>query len=134
MTGRWAGTSLGPRPHPASVASDNGCAVPGSPLTRLDDERDPAFVGGLQCEAGVMAELPEFIDLDGAFRAAFYLVRQYVERESAPDEGLVLLLQYLWTDPARWSDWQSAVVQALADDGVANPNHDGVWQERPPMP
>jgi hypothetical protein len=81
-----------------------------------------------------VAELPESIDLDEAFRAAFYMVLQYVERENAPDRGLVLLLQYLWTDPARWTDWKSAVVRALADGGIANPDHNGVWQDRPSIP
>ncbi len=80
------------------------------------------------------ADPPDSIDLDQAFRAAFYMVRQYVGREADPDEGLVLLLQYLWSDPARWADWKAAVEQAMTDGGLANPDHEGVWRERPPMP
>jgi hypothetical protein len=67
--------------------------------------------------------LPESLTLDEAFRAAFYLVDQYIALEHQPDEGLVLLWAYLQSDPARWGDWQTAVRTALADGGAANPDH-----------
>jgi hypothetical protein len=79
-------------------------------------------------------DLPATLTLDEAYRAAFYLVRDYVALESHPDEGLALLLQYLWTDPARWGDWTTAVRAALADDGLADPDHEGLWRLRPDMP
>jgi hypothetical protein len=79
-------------------------------------------------------KIPERLTLDEAYRAAFYMVLQYVELESAPDEGLVLLMQYLWTDPARWDDWQAAVRRALADGGLATPDHDGAYRDRGEWP
>jgi hypothetical protein len=68
-------------------------------------------------------EMPESLTLDEAYRAAFYLVRDYFRRGARDDGELVLLLQYMWTDPARWDDWQAAVREALSDDGIANPDH-----------
>jgi hypothetical protein len=79
-------------------------------------------------------DLPDSLTLDEAYRAAFYMVAQYFELESEPSPKLVLLLQYLWTDAARWDDWLSAVQRGLADGGLANPNHEGIWEERPDMP
>jgi len=79
-------------------------------------------------------EQPERLTLDEAFRAAFYMIRKYADLEKEPDTALTLLLQYMWTDPARWYDWQSAVSIALADDCLANPNHEGQWQIRPAIP
>jgi len=40
----------------------------------------------------------------------------------------------VWTDPARWQDWQRAVGRALSDGGLADPDHEGVWKDRPAMP
>jgi hypothetical protein len=65
--------------------------------------------------------MPAAITLDEAFRAAYYLTKQYVDLESDPDGGLVLFLQYLNSDPARWDDWTQAVRTALSDGGAANP-------------
>lgn len=65
--------------------------------------------------------LPESLTLDEAFRAAYYLADQYVSLETKPDGGLVLFLQYLSSDPARWDDWRHAVRVALADGGAASP-------------
>jgi hypothetical protein len=80
-------------------------------------------------------ELPEALTLDEAFRAAFYMILQYVGLERMPPpDALVLLMQYMWTDPARWDDWQQAVRRALDDGGLANPDHEGFWQVRPPIP
>lgn len=79
-------------------------------------------------------ELPESLTLDEAFRAAFYMVLQYLELENEPDESLHQLAQYLWSDPARWSDWKSAIARALSDQGLANPDHESQWQERPEWP
>jgi hypothetical protein len=80
------------------------------------------------------AELPASLTLDEAFRSAFYMVMQYLELEQEPSEDIMLLAQYLWSDPARWEDWQVAVQRAISDGGVANPDHDGVRRERPAMP
>jgi hypothetical protein len=78
--------------------------------------------------------LPETLTIDEAFRAAFYMILQYKEIEKDPSRDLVLLTQYMWSDPARWEDWQRAVRRALHDDGLANPDHEGRWQERPDLP
>ena len=64
---------------------------------------------------------PETLTLDEAFRAAHYLTEAYVELEKQPDVGLVLFLQYLKSDPARWDDWKAAVRTALSDGGEASP-------------
>ena len=81
-----------------------------------------------------LSDLPETLTLDEAFRAAFYLVLNYLRLESEPNESLLLLAQYMWTDPARWDDWTAAVKRGLADGGVANPDHDGLWRDRPQWP
>lgn len=78
--------------------------------------------------------IPASLTLDEAYRAAFYLVLQYIELERTPDPGLVLLARYMWTDPARWNDWLAAVQRGLADGGIANPSHEGRWEVRPDMP
>ena len=78
--------------------------------------------------------LPDRLTLDEGYRAAFYLVLQYLELEPEPRDALVELVQYLWTDPARWADWRKAVARCLADGGLADPDHDGRWRERPPWP
>jgi hypothetical protein len=77
--------------------------------------------------------LPASLTLDEAYRAAFYMVLQYLNLESDQSD-FVLFVQYLWTDPARWADWLSAVSTALADGGQANPDHQGLWQVRPDIP
>lgn len=71
------------------------------------------------CEADVVPELPpvpESLTLDEAYRAAFHLVSQYIDLEHEPDTGLVLLQQYLKSDPARWDDWKTAVRHAMDAD------------------
>lgn len=78
--------------------------------------------------------IPDILTLDEAYRAAFYLVLKYIALQGDPDDGLILLRQYMWTDPARWSDWKSAVAMAISDDGRSNPDHEGQWQDRPEMP
>jgi hypothetical protein len=78
--------------------------------------------------------LPEQLTLDEAFRAAFYMIRKYADLEKEPNTTLTLLLQYMWTDPARWQDWQTAVSRALTDGGLADPDHEGQWQIRPAIP
>jgi hypothetical protein len=65
--------------------------------------------------------LPGSLTLDQAFRAAYFLAKQYVALEREPDVGLVLYQQYLHSDPARWDDWKQAVRLALADDGSSDP-------------
>ncbi len=66
-------------------------------------------------------KLPERLTLSEAYRAAFHLVDRYIAVEAAPDVGLVLLWQYLKSDPARWSDWLEAVGRALSDPRTADP-------------
>lgn len=94
---------------------------------------------GASCETyGVMddasTDFPAQLTLDEAFRAAFYLVLAYYRRGEGKGGDVELLVDYLWSDPARWDDWREAVRRALDDDGVANPDHDGRWEVRPPWP
>ena len=77
---------------------------------------------------------PSTLTLDEAYRAAFYLVQAYASRGCDPNGDIPLLLQYMWTDPARWDDWKKAVSRALKDDGAANPDHEGLWRDRGEMP
>ncbi len=52
-----------------------------------------------------------------AFRAAFFLVDQYLALEGeTPAEALVLFRQYVWSDPACSEDWQRAIDRALGDE------------------
>jgi hypothetical protein len=67
-------------------------------------------------------QLPESLTLEQAYRAAFYMVEQYIDLEKNPDVGLVLLLQYMESDPARWVDWVAAVKKGLRDSGVIDPH------------
>jgi hypothetical protein len=79
-------------------------------------------------------QLPAALTPDDAYRAAFYMIRDYQRRGDA-DGQVLLLLQYLWTDPARWEDWKTAVREAMEDDGLANPVKDGRYHfDRPEMP
>jgi hypothetical protein len=71
---------------------------------------------------GAEERLPEYLTLEEAYRAAYYLVEQYVALEKQPDEGLVLLFQYMESDPARWSDWIASVRRALSDPGTIDPH------------
>lgn len=79
-------------------------------------------------------DLPESLTLDEAYRAAFYFVLGYLSLEKKPSEDIFLFSEYMWTDPARWSDWVDAVRRGLADGGLANPDHAGRWQLRPDRP
>ncbi|GAA1880565.1 hypothetical protein [Lapillicoccus jejuensis] len=65
--------------------------------------------------------LPTTLTLDEAFRAAFFLTKQYVALEREPGEGLVLFGQYPQSDPARWEDWQKAVRRAVNADEAIDP-------------
>lgn len=58
--------------------------------------------------------LPDSLTLDEAYRAAFFLTDLWVSLEKEPCEGLVLLHQYLQSDPARWEDWKASVRRAIA--------------------
>lgn len=60
-------------------------------------------------------QLPHLLTLDEAFRAAYFMVDRYIALESNPDKGLVLLSQYLKSDPARWSDWEDSIRAAVSD-------------------
>jgi hypothetical protein len=67
------------------------------------------------------ASLPDRVTLDEAFRAALRMTEQYVVLEAQPDTGLVLFLEYLRSDPARWDDWRSAVRAALNEEYPRDP-------------
>jgi hypothetical protein len=56
------------------------------------------------------------------YRAAYYMVEQYVALESKPDVGLVLLVQYMESDPARWTDWIASVRRGRSDPSIINPH------------
>ncbi|KQY23405.1 hypothetical protein ASD16_12790 [Cellulomonas sp. Root485] len=58
------------------------------------------------------------LTLDEAFRAAYFMIDQYVALESSPDVGLVLLHQYMKSDPARWDDWTASVRRALSNESA----------------
>jgi hypothetical protein len=60
-----------------------------------------------------MADLPDSLSLEEAFRAAFFMVEIYGDVEKWKSDDIVLLHQYLKTDPARWGDWKKAVRLAL---------------------
>ena len=66
-------------------------------------------------------QLPENLTLSEAYRAAFYMVEQYIALEEKPDAGLVLLQQYMVSDPARWDDWIVSVQRALNEPTAINP-------------
>ena len=77
---------------------------------------------------------PENLTIDEAYRAAFYMVLQYLEISSPPAPDIELLAIYMWTDPARWDDWTNAVRRALSDGGLANADHEGRGRGRPGFP
>lgn len=77
-------------------------------------------------------DLPDSLTLDEAFRSAFYMVERYVSLEQEPSEELVLLLQYLRSDPACWEDWLASVRRGLADRGWAGPGLNGLRTHRSP--
>lgn len=58
----------------------------------------------------------------------------YYERGHGTENDQGLFVQYMWTDPARWADWTKAVKRALADGGVADPDHSGRYQLRGAWP
>lgn len=70
--------------------------------------------------AAATLTLPGSLSLDEAYRAAFYLVEEYLAAEEHPGDDLILLMQYLRSDPARLSDWKKSVRRALTDGGAAN--------------
>lgn len=72
---------------------------------------------------------PETLTLDEAFRAAFLMTDQYMEREREPDEGLLLFHQYLQSDPARWEDWKTSIRRALADGPEVDPLTENLYRE-----
>jgi hypothetical protein len=64
--------------------------------------------------------LPARLPLDTGFRAAYFMAERYV-LEHGPDDGLILFLQYLSSDPARWDDWKQSVRHALKATGTEDP-------------
>ena len=79
-------------------------------------------------------DVPESLTIDEAYRAAFYMVLQYLEISRTPAPELELLAIYMWTDPARWGDWVNAVRRALSDGGLADADHEGRGHGRPGFP
>jgi hypothetical protein len=71
---------------------------------------------------GTDEQLPENLTVDEAYRTAYYMVEQYVALEKQPDVGLVLLVQYMESDPARWTDWIASVRRGLSDASTINPH------------
>jgi hypothetical protein len=64
-------------------------------------------------------QLPETLTLEQAFQAAFFMIEIYGEIENWASGDIVVLHQYLRSDPARWSDWKVAVQKALDDPNAA---------------
>lgn len=64
-------------------------------------------------------ELPDSLTLEQAFQAAYFMIEKYIVLEKTPVVELVLLEQYMMSDPARWSDWLDSVRRALAHPEVA---------------
>jgi hypothetical protein len=60
-----------------------------------------------------VASLPNTLSLEEAFRAAFFMIEIYGDVEKWKSDEIVLLHQYMQTDPARWNDWKHAVRLAL---------------------
>jgi hypothetical protein len=67
-------------------------------------------------------KLPQSLTLIEAYRAAYYMVEQYIALEEQPDEGLVLLQQYMKSDPARWDDWIASVQRGINEPHAVNPH------------
>ena len=61
--------------------------------------------------AGV--ELPNELDLETAFRAAYFLVEQYLALEKDASSGLQIFWGYLVGDPAVAGDWENSVRRAV---------------------
>jgi hypothetical protein len=78
------------------------------------------------------AVLPDSLTLHEAFRAAYYLVLDYLKLEDEPSVDLVLLAQFMLSDPARWDDWEAAVRRSLIDGLVPSAENDGLWEDLPP--
>lgn len=110
----WTSSRLrqGPPPHDQvrrPAAGRRGRESVRDGLARRGAPSDPA-----------QAAVPDRLPLDTGFRAAYYLVERYV-LEHGPDEGLIMFLQYLSSDPARWDDWKQAVGHALQAVGTDDP-------------
>jgi hypothetical protein len=70
-------------------------------------------------------DLPVSLTLEEAFRAAYFMIQTYGDVESWRSEDIVLLHQYMESDPARWSDWKRAVSLAIANPTTAVEQLDG---------
>jgi hypothetical protein len=64
-------------------------------------------------------DLPSSLTLEEAFSAAYFMIQIYGDVESWRSEDILLLHQYMKSDPARWNDWKRAVSRALADPSAA---------------
>jgi hypothetical protein len=58
-------------------------------------------------------DLPATLTIEEAFRSAYFMIQTYGDVENWRSEDLVLLAQYMRSDPARSSDWKRAVRMAL---------------------
>ncbi|MDQ4212834.1 hypothetical protein [Microbacterium capsulatum] len=78
-------------------------------------------------------EAGESLSIEEGFRAAFFIVDQYMSLEEEPDEGLALFHTYMVSDPARWSDWKESIEKARADPSAASEYlHDWRFRFAPP--
>jgi hypothetical protein len=69
-------------------------------------------------------DLPETLTLEEAFRAAFFMIEIYGEVENWQSEDLVILADYMRSDPARSSDWTTAVRRALSEPNAVSSDKD----------
>jgi hypothetical protein len=79
-------------------------------------------------------DLPTTLTIDEGFRAAFYMVLQYLEIEKDVNDEVLLYAEYLWSDPARRDDWETAIRRALADGGLADPDCEAPERRWPGLP
>jgi hypothetical protein len=66
------------------------------------------------------------LTLDQAYRAAYYFIRQYYERDALKPESMFFLLVWMQldaprssSDPAQWHDWLRSVEKSLAGEDNA---------------
>jgi hypothetical protein len=76
----------------------------------------------MMANVGTDEQLPQNLTPIEAYRAAYHMVEQYIALEDQPDVGLVLLLQYMESDPARWTDWITSVQRAFDEPSAINPH------------
>ena len=110
--GRRAATPRS-QPEPRGAAAD-GPVGPGFGFSH-------EWYGFARDGVGRVDALPERVSLDTAYRAAYYLVEQYVALEGEPGQGLAEFLEYLRSNPARWDDWRQAVLHVVKNAPTDDP-------------